>query len=103
MKKQEIKELAGHVRTAIRLANEEAAKYPDDGGTCNMDTVILSLSHVRMSSLEAAGISAYRLGSFIALSISGIGMAEKRTAAVQAAAQHLKDQGYPAHVWYQMD
>lgn len=101
MNRAQLEALATVIPEAIK-AGQEAADAVDDGGTCNMDRVTLHLPGTRMSSIEAAGISAFRLGGTIALRCS-FGQANKNTAGVRAVSQFLKDKGYDAGVWYQMD
>lgn len=101
MNRAQLEILARVIPEAIQ-AGQAAADAVEDGGTCNMDRVTLHLPGTRMSSLEAAGVRAFRLGHTIALRCS-FGQANKNTAGVRAVSQFLKDKGYDAGVWYQMD
>lgn len=101
MKKDALKELAIHVREAIDIG-KAAADTVDDGGTCNMDTLTIYLPGARMSTMEELGISRYKLRDSFAISCS-FGQANKNTKGVEAARDYLKDKGFDASVWYQMD
>lgn len=101
MKKEELTELAKHVAKARELG-QAAADAVDDGGTCNMDTVCLYLPGTRIASVNAAGVDAYKLMSYVALS-GRFGQANKNTTGVRAMVKHLQEQGLSAFVWYQMD
>lgn len=101
MKRVEVGLLASKITTARRLG-QESADAVEDGGTCNCDTLILSIPRIRIDWFEPYGIRAYRLGSHVAIS-AHFGMANKQQRGVEAMAAHLREQGYPASVWYQMD
>lgn len=98
--------LASHVDKAIAKGQEAAAKS-DDGGSTNMDSVILcGLKGVRESTLNNAGIPCSKKngspGSFW-LNASFNGMGNKRNAGVEAAKAYLKEQGVDCYIHYQMD
>jgi len=102
VKKEELDKLADHIRDAM-AAGKKAADSVEDVGTCNMDTLIIYSPGLRLASLKARGVSAYRLRGNVAISGAGVGIAAKKTASVEAAAKHLQAAGYSASVWYQMD
>ena len=105
-----IEQIATALKEAQKAANE--ASLPEDGGTCNSDTVIIDFKGWRQKKIDqlmaASGISisdslsgwhkGYR---FISFDISGQG--NNRCRMVEAAKRKLKDLGIPASVYYQMD
>ncbi len=101
MKKTDVGLLASKIATAKRIG-QEAADAVDDGGTCNCDTLVLSIPRLRADWFDAYGIRVYRLGSYLAVS-AHFGMANKQQRGVEAMASYLQSFGYPASVWYQMD
>ncbi|QLI49449.1 hypothetical protein vBPaeMUSP18_08 [Pseudomonas phage vB_PaeM_USP_18] len=101
MKKEQLKELAQHVKEAI-AEGQKAADTVEDDGTCNMDTVTVYLPGTRLATMEALGISRYKLRDSFAISCS-FGQANKNTNGVRAVADYLKGKGWDAGVWYQMD
>lgn len=98
-------ELAKKIDEA-RIIGRLAADKVEDGGTCNLDKVVIcGLPRVRESTLKAAGISCYKhwsfSGSFV---LSGsYGMADKNTAGVRAMVDHLKSVGVDCYVHARMD
>ena len=103
------------LRDALVLARQrgmEAAQIVDDGGTCNLDDVVLRPpverargAHV-VRAIEAAGLRATETtwcgrGWFIAWGFPG--QADKRTRAMEAARRCLEDHGFPCSMYYQMD
>lgn len=106
MKNNKYSILAEIVNEALRLGREAAAQS-DDGGSANMDTVVLcGLKGVRESTLVKAGIPCdkknYDPGCFwLHASFGGIG--NKRNAGVEATAKHLKANGVDCYIYYQMD
>lgn len=101
MNRAQLEILAKVIPEAIQ-AGQAAADAVEDGGTCNMDRAILYLPGARESSVKAAGINAFRLTRYFALSCS-FGQANKNTKGVRAVSKFLKDKGYDASIWYQMD
>lgn len=94
------------LRTAIAAAHEAAAAS-DDGGTCNLDTLVVSIPHARAASVQKAALAAGALyasrgqyaGQFH-IGIAAVGQANSRTRAVQAAKRALAAAGWQAHVHY---
>lgn len=95
-----------HIDKALKVGHEVAEKV-DDGGTANMDAIILcGLKGVRESTLVNAGIPCSKKngssGSFW-LNVSFNGMGNKRNAGVEVAKTYLKEQGVDCYIHYQMD
>lgn len=84
----------------------EAADGSDDGGTANLDKVVLSgLKGVRESSLKKAGIDCYKhwsyAGDFV---LSGsFGQGDKNTLGIAAMRDYLKEHGVNCYVHHRMD
>lgn len=89
-----------------RKVGQAAADKVQDGGTCNLDKVVIyRLPRVRESTLNNAGINCYKhwsfSGSFV---LSGCyGQGDKNTVGIQAMADHLKSLGVDCYVHSQMD
>ena len=89
-----------------RIIGKLAADKVEDGGTCNLDKVVIcGLNRVRESSLSEAGIDCYKHWSFAgAFVLSGsYGQGNKNTVGIQAMADHLKSLGVDCYVHSQMD
>lgn len=99
------RELASKI-AAAKVAGEAAAKAaPNDGGSANLDHVVLTgLKGVREASLRKAGINARRgrPGSFH-LSTDFGGQGQRNYVGVQAMYRSLSEAGVPCHVHYQID
>ncbi|MCC3159722.1 hypothetical protein LJ737_20945 [Hymenobacter sp. 15J16-1T3B] len=98
--------------TAAMLAGQQAADSVSDGGSCNLDGVHLSIPRQReakvVAALAEAGVHSEKgnygwLGSGYMLNPSSAGQADKRYAACEAIAKHLKAAGYDACHFYLMD
>ena len=83
----------------------------DDGGTCNFDAPALTLPGWDKKLVEAAARSA-GVGCFVwalwndttyVFSVRGVGQGYTRTKAAEAMSRYLKEQGYEAGMYYQMD
>lgn len=94
-------------------AAAEAARASGDGGTCNMDTLMITFPRGRAAAVEAAVKAAggsyasswsfhYGAGAF-SIDVPHGGQAQSRTAAVEAARKSLKDRGWEAWVRYVID
>lgn len=90
---------------AARFAGQAAADAePDDGGSANLDHVVLTdLKGVREATLRVHGIAAYKGRDGFHLSDNFGGQGNRRYAGVQAMWRSLRDAGVPCHVHYQMD
>lgn len=99
-------ELSKIVSDALSLGHEAAAKS-DDGGTANLDSIVLTgLKGVREKSLINAGIPCSKKrsenGAFW-LNVSFGGQGNKRNAGVEAAKKYLQENGVRCYIYYQMD
>ena len=103
-------ELAG-VFMGAKAAAQNADPGPDhDGGTANLDSVLVRLRHTHAATIEAAadlaGLTVVRShrGSG-AWTLCGLaeGQADRRTRMVEAAAAYLRTAGYSAAIWYVID
>ena len=104
--------LTADVSAALK-AGREAAAAVSDGGSCNLDGVHLAIPRQREAKVVAAledaglpGISKSSWGWFgvgYMLNPSSEGQADKRYAACEAIAQHLKDAGYDACHFHMAD
>ena len=83
----------------------------DDGGTCNFDAPALTLPGWDKKLVEAAARAA-GVGCFVwtlwndttyVFSVRGVGQGYTRTKAAEAMSRYLKEQGYEAGMYYQMD
>ena len=102
----DLKQLSEKVQRAIAAGHAAAASQKTDGGSANLDHVVLTdLKGVREASLKKVGIygSRYRAGGGIHLSAPFAGQGDKRYAAVQAMAKSLQDDGVDCYIHYQMD
>lgn len=104
--KNKYAELSKIVSEALRLGHKAAAQS-DDGGTANLDTIVLTgLKGVREKTLNDAGIPCDKKsndpGCFW-LHASFGGQGNKRSAGVQAAKKYLQEHGVDCYIYYQMD
>lgn len=106
MKNNKYSEMAEIVNEALRLGSEAAAQS-DDGGSANMDTIVLTgLKGVREKTLNNAGIPCDKKSSengafWLHKSFGGQG--NKRNAGVEAAKKYLQEHGVRCYIYYQMD
>lgn len=85
---------------------QQAADKTDDGGTANLDKLVISgLKGVRESTLKNAGINCYKHWSYAdAFVISrSYGQGDKNTLGIEAAKNYLKSKGVDCYVHSQMD
>ena len=83
----------------------------DDGGTCNFDAPTLFLTGWDKKLVEAAaktaGVGCFEWTSLCSetyvFSVRGAGQGYTRTKAAEAMSRYLKDHGYDAGMYYQMD
>lgn len=94
-------------------AKERAAQFinEDDGGTCNFDSAAIALPRWNVKktqeAFEKAGLRASKwkcFGSYYYL-IGGCysGQGNRRTTMAEAVYKYLKEIGYQATMYYQMD
>lgn len=97
------------LRLALILAKQEAEKFKntDDGGTCNLDLPVLTLTQWHNLDIDEAfkgtGLWAHieKNCVFICGAVDGCGF--KRTAMAEAVRDSLKQSGYTAYVHYRID
>lgn len=98
--------LSQKVKIALVAGWKAADAAPDDGGSANLDRVVLyGLKGVREDTLRNCGISCHKgrnAGTFH-MSESFGGQGNRRYIGVQAMAESLKAQGIECYVHYQMD
>ena len=103
------KKLAEDLKEALAYGLEHAGT--DDGGTCNFDSPTLYLPRWNRKKVEAAaktaGVGCFMWSSFskrcYVFSVPGVGQGYTRTNAAEAMKDFLKDRGYEAGMYYQMD
>ena len=102
-------QLASDLTAAVAAAR--AAAPGPDGGTCNFDSLMLSLPRWDAAKIEeaakTAGIRAFdstfcRRKVWVFTVPCG-GQAEKYTRQAEAMCKTMKAAGYDAHVWYRLD
>lgn len=104
----DISALAAVVNDAHQLACSLALLNPDDGGTCNMDGVLLRFtrkpSPKKLVALDVAldGWWSSSLRGYVINPKVG-GQANRRTRACRTIAAELVSAGFPAGVFYVMD
>ncbi len=103
------KKLVEDIAAAIAYGREHMGD--DDGGTSNLDAPTISLPGWSQKKVEAAMKEAgtrcfiwnlWGSKSYV-FSIGGTGQGYTRTKAAEAARDYLKERGYNAGVYYQMD
>ena len=101
---------------ALIKAQESASKigtlYPEDGGTCNLDSVLIKLQGWKLADIEQASFygevpisdkltGIYRGYRFVMFTLYG--QANRRTRMVEAAKKSLEASGYDVTIYWQMD
>lgn len=82
--------------------------HSEDGGTCNFDTCVLYIKRVNFFKLSEAvykanlRVSKWKSGEYHIYGYE-FGQANRRTEMVEEFTKTLKDLGYDAFVYYQMD
>ena len=102
-------QLASDLTAAVAAAR--AAAPGPDGGTCNFDSLMLSLPRWNAAKIEAAakaaGIRTFDSTFFgrkvWLFTVPCGGQADMRTRQAEAMYKAMKEAGYNASVWYQMD
>lgn len=95
---------------AVAKAAEEANKFKDteDGGSCNFDACCVRIK-IPKKFREQTSLNLYKMdgilwrGCYMIYSIPYSGQANRRTRMAEAACKSLEEQGYDAHVYYQLD
>jgi hypothetical protein len=104
--------LAADIKEGQRLA-QEAANKSDDGGTCNMDGVFITIPRISESIvtmiMAAKGIHMSGrmnhswFGRGYLLGAAWAGQGNKRATAAEVLYKHLKAKGHDVIHWQQMD
>lgn len=106
---EQYKKLADDLKAALVYGLER--KGTDDGGTSNFDAPTIRLpewdKQLVKAAAKAAGVicSEWTLwgdGSYV-FSVPGVGQGYTRTKAAEAMSQYLREKGYDAGMYYQMD
>ena len=107
MIKAELTALGPKIAIAIEAGKAAAAACINDGGSANLDRVVIPIPGMRAASVE--GVPGYvqkahgyhRQG--IHLDTPWPGQGNQHSAGVQAMHKSLKDQGVDCYVYYQID
>jgi hypothetical protein len=111
-KAAKIARYANAIKEADQAAIRAHIDNQEDGGTCNLDTVLIDFTGWKQADIDKLiAQSGIRIGDrmngwhkgsrFVWTSVHGQGNGRSRM--VQAAANKLKELDIPASVWYQMD
>lgn len=102
---------AAAIKEAITAATN--ASKNEDGGTCNLDSVIIDFTGWRKTAIRAlaekAGVeigeklSGWAWKGCCFVNIPTTGQGSNNTRMVEAAVKKLKEMGLPASTYYQMD
>lgn len=110
--KNNILEVSNHIMIAQMDAKEIGELNKEDGGACNFDTVIIKtkgvptkvldeISELNDIKFERITSGIWKGYSFILFEVWGIG--NRRTRMVRTACNTLKELGYSASVYYELD
>jgi len=90
---------------ARNAARDEKFADPRDGGSCNLDFAYISARGIRESTAAKHGFSAFEAGwhGRVMKVYSGEGQADLNYRQVQAVAKVLREEGFDAGVYYQLD
>lgn len=104
MPKTDLTKLSATIKTAIAAGQAAADAQPDDGGSANLDRVVLYANGVREATMHKAGIDGYKgRHGWFHLSAPFNGQGNRRYAGVQAMHAFLVREGVPCFVYYQVD
>ncbi|WP_288076479.1 hypothetical protein [Pseudomonas sp.] len=107
MTKEELVALAPKIQIAIKAGKVAAAACSNDGGSANLDRVVIPVPGMRASTVhDLPGFICKRHGHHqqgIHLDTPWPGIGNRHSAGVQAMYQSLKDQGVDCYVYYQVD
>ncbi len=90
---------------ARAAAQDEKFKDPRDGGSCNLDFAYISATGIRESTAANHGYRVFKAGwhGRVMRVYSGEGQADLNYRQVQAVAKVLREEGFDAGVYYQID
>ncbi|WP_141676593.1 hypothetical protein [Pseudomonas bananamidigenes] len=109
MKNKDLLRLKEAISLAIEIGKKADSEYPDDSGSCNLDSVAIKMKGVRQSAIDSAGLPGYlapansRHTRRLYLPNPSSGQANRRTETAEAMANSLKEQGFECYVHYQTD
>lgn len=109
MKNKDLIRLKEAILVAIEAGKKADAEYPDDSGSCNLDSVAIKMKGVRQSAIDSAGLPGHlapansRHTRRLYLPNPSSGRANSRTETAEAMAKSLKEQGIECYVHYQVD
>ncbi|WP_368607448.1 hypothetical protein [Pseudomonas fulva] len=107
MTKEDLGNLPEKVRVATEAGIAAANECQDDGGSANLDRVVIPLRGLRSSQIKGLPGSVYPASTYhprgLHLSVPFAGIGNRRHAGVQAMYRSLKDQGVDCYVYYQLD
>ncbi|WP_313740522.1 hypothetical protein [Pseudomonas sp.] len=107
MTKEELASLPEKVRLAIEAGKAAAAACADDGGSANLDRVVIRVPGLRMSQLPGLPGRLHRKTRYhpqgVHLDTPWPGQGNQHSAGVRAMHQSLKDQGVDCYIYYQID
>jgi uncharacterized protein YqgV (UPF0045/DUF77 family) len=102
---------ANAIKEAVKAA--DSASVIEDGGTCNLDSVVIDFTGWRQTAIrtvaEKAGVeigdklSSWMWKGSCFVNIPTNGQGNNNTRMVEAAVKKLKELGLPASTYYQMD
>lgn len=102
-------ELKKEIMIAIEIGKKAASDYPDDDGSFNLDSAFVNMKKVRKLEIDRLGLPGYlapansRQDRRLYLPTPFSGQANRRTQAVEAMANYLKERGYDCCVHYRVD
>lgn len=107
MTKEELASLPAKIRIATEAGKAAAAACTDDGGSANLDRVVIPLRGLRANQIKGLPGEVYPASTYhprgLHLSVPFTGIGNRRYAGVQAMYRSLKDQGVDCYVYYQLD
>lgn len=107
MTKEELAVLPEKVRAAIKAGQTAAAACADDGGSANLDRVVIPVPGLRASQLPDLPGQLWKRSGWhqrgIHLDTPWPGQGNRHSAGVQAMHASLKAQGVDCYVYYQVD
>ncbi|MCJ2375127.1 hypothetical protein [Pseudomonas sp. RGM 3321] len=109
MNKDELASLGPKIQTAIEAGQQAAEACPDDGGSANLDRVVIPMPGIREAAVINSGLPGY-LSKASTYHSRGLhlgapfeGQGNRRYAGVQAMHKSLQEQGVDCYVYYQID
>ncbi|WP_249675547.1 hypothetical protein [Pseudomonas abieticivorans] len=107
MTKEQLAALPAQIKTAAQAGLDAAAACPNDGGSANLDRVVIRMRDMRESAV--IGLPGYltkastRHPRGLHLDTPFPGQGNQRAAGVRAMHKSLQDQGVDCYVYYQVD